>query len=220
VPAARFLRVVTFQADGPESAVDAVLRELVLPPLLEGPSIVDVWIGRSGAGSDRSRVLVTTWLDEPDPDATDDATALAHPRLAALGAVTLHFVEQLHLAVHARFDREEPPRILRIFRGRALPGELGAYVDEARAGMAADAQVNDGLVAFALGTGPDDRVVTVSTWTGWAAIEAATGGDTRHPVATRNARRLASFDVVHLEILPEAPDRARGVGDASSSRGT
>ena len=66
----------------------------------------------------------------------------------------------------------------------------------------ADAVVNDGLVAFALGAAAADAFVTVSAWTGWPAIEEATGGNTRVPIATRNAIRLTGFEVSHFELLP------------------
>jgi hypothetical protein len=48
------------------------------------------------------------------------------------------------------------------------------------------------------------RFVTVSAWTGWAAIEQATGGNIHQPLATRNAERLVAFDVGHYEILPDS----------------
>jgi hypothetical protein len=207
VSIARFLRIVSFQALGPDSATDAVLRSVVVPRILADRAVVDAWQGRRGA-TDGNHVLVTTWTDassaEPSTNAPDVA-ALGDPALEALGGAAIVAVEQLELSIHARFARPEPARVLRVFHGRVLPGELEAYIAEARAGMTADAAVNDGLVSFALGHDADERFVTVSTWTTWSAIEAATGGSTRTPVATRNARRLADFTVVHLELLPEAP---------------
>ncbi|HEV7810501.1 MAG TPA: hypothetical protein VGO64_07870, partial [Candidatus Limnocylindrales bacterium] len=101
----------------------------------------------------------------------------------------------------------EPARILRVFRGRVQAGGLEAYVADARSGMLADAMVNDGLVAFALGAEPPDAFVTVSAWTGWSAIEEATGGNTRQPIATRNSVGLSGFEVVHYETLPDAENR-------------
>ncbi|MBA2381578.1 MAG: hypothetical protein H0V73_05645 [Chloroflexi bacterium] len=226
MPDARFLRVVTFRTNGPDSAVDAVLRAAVLPDLIEDAEICDVWIGRREAGSDRSRVLASTWIDVQDsPEAPEaaDAIALQHRLLAELGPTTIDRIEQARLAVHARFDRLEEARVLRVFHGRVLPGELDTYVAEAESGMLADAAVNDGLVTFALGimgAADADAFVTVSAWTGWAAIEAATGGNIRRPFATRHAARLATFEVVHLEILPEAPNRRAPVDGPAGGRGT
>lgn len=205
----RSLRVVTFKAVGPDSAFDAALRSDVLPELVARPDVVDAWQGRRGTG-DGSHVLVSTWRDgwSSDPAAAPDLALLRGPGLAALGGVEIVSAEQLEIAVHARFGRSEPARVLRVFHGATRRGELADYVDEARAGMTEDSRINDGLVSFVLGHDGVDRFVTASTWTGWSAIESATGGNTRRPFATRNTRRLADFRIVHLELLPEAPVRA------------
>jgi hypothetical protein len=205
VPIARYLRVVAFQPSGPESPVDAVLREAIVPRLLDCDEVIDAWIGRHSSQSDRTRVLASTWTAEPGP-AMADLDILRDAGLAD-GPPIVDQVDHVALAVHARFDRLEPARILRVFRGTARPGELDDYVVEARNGMSADSEVNDGLIAFALGTDPPDSFITVSVWTGWSAIEAATGGNTRRPFSTRNADRLVEFRIAHYEILPEAPTR-------------
>jgi hypothetical protein len=111
------------------------------------------------------------------------------------------------LSVHARFERADPTRILRVFHGQVLPGELDAYIDLARTGMLADSVAYDGLIAFALGTRAPEAFTTVSVWTGWPAIEAATGGNTRQPFMTRNAQLLETFTVAHYEVLPDARDK-------------
>jgi len=222
VPDARHLRVVTFHPVGPETLVDAALRETCLPALLGRDGIVDAWAGRKGSRSDPRRVLVTTWVDAPS-DSTTSAPAMGAPAEAANAhddqpdapdLATLHAITSagtsltidtslaVELAVHLRFDRPEPARILRVFHGTVRPGELDAYVADARTGTMADAVVNDGLVAFALGPAAADAFVTVSAWTGWPAIEEATGGNTRVPTATRNAIRLTGFEVSHFELLP------------------
>ena len=214
MPIARFLRVVSFEPLGPDSPLDAALRDAVVPRLLGRPAIVDAWIGRHGSSTDRTRVLATTWIDEPGIGPPDLA-ALADLALADR-TMEIRSIEHLGLVVHARFDRPEPARILRIFRGEVLAGEIDAYVHEARTGMLADAAVNEGLIAFALGIDGADTFLTVSAWTGWSAIEAATGGNTRQPFSTRNSARLAGFTVGHYEILPETPDRRTdSVPDAS-----
>jgi hypothetical protein len=205
VPIARFLRIVTFQPGGLEAPLDVVLREAIVPRLLDRDEIVDAWIGRHGSPSDRTRVVASTWSEEPSGPAADLA-ALHDPGLAE-HPPAIDSVEQLGLAVNARFERLEPARVLRVFHGIVRPGELDAYVGEARRGMAADAAVNEGLIALMLGTEGSDSFVTVSAWTDWSAIEDATGGNTKRPFATRNSARLASFRVAHFEILPEAPTR-------------
>jgi hypothetical protein len=208
VSQARFLRVIVFHTAGSESPVDAALRSAIVPRLLARDEIHDAWIGRQGSPADQRRVLASTWTGEPGAHPVD-LEILADPALPP-GIAIVDRVDQVELAVHARFERSEPARILRVFRGRVKAGELDAYVGEAARGMAADSEVNDGLMAFVLGTDPPEMFLTVSAWTGWAAIEAATGGNTRQPFATRNAERLASFSVAHYEILPETPDRRPG----------
>ena len=202
----RALRVVTFQALGPDSAVDAVLRSVVLPRLLGGPDVLDAWQGRRGS-ADGNHILASTWVGAPSAGLAEplDIAVLRDPELVSLGGAEVVSVEELEVAVHAKFERSEPARVLRVFRGLARPGELDEYIEEARAGMTADARINDGLVSFVLGRDRGDAFTSVSTWTGWAAIESATGGDTRHPFATRNSRRLEGYRITHLELLPEAP---------------
>jgi hypothetical protein len=60
---------------------------------------------------------------------------------------------------------------------------------------------------------PPASLVTVSAWTDWKAIEAATGGDIRHPMVTRNAVRIASGSAAHYEILPPTRPPARPPAD-------
>ena len=204
LPHPRYLRVVCFRPAGPDSTVDAALRTAI-PRLLDRDEVQDAWLGRQGSPADPRRVLASTWLVEPGPGPLD-LEILAGPAMPQ-GTTIDDPVDELPLAVHARFDRPEPARILRVFRGRVLDGELDGYVAEASRGMEADSEVNDGLIAFALGIRPPDAFVTVSAWTGWSAIEAATGGNTRRPFSTRNSERLSGFTVAHYELLPETPDR-------------
>lgn len=210
------LRVVTFDPDGHESSIDAALRERCLPALLSSDQVFDAWIGRQSSRTSQTRVVASTWTTPPDAPAPDVAFVT---RMAAIvgddrpTVVAIEREETLELAVCERFERSEPARILRLFRGRVRPGELDPYVADARAGMLADAIVNDGLVAFALGADQPDSFVTVSVWTGWASIELATGGNTRRPIATRNSVRLSGFEVEHFELLPDAMDpRSPGRG--------
>jgi hypothetical protein len=206
VPHARFLRVVRFQPGVAESAFDGGLRDTVVPRIVDGEAVVDVWVGRRGSREDRTRVLVSTWRRDPESEA-DGPIDIAALRSLGEDIVAVDGVEQTPLSVHARFDRAEPTRILRIFHGQVRPGELDTYIELARTGMLADAAVYDGLIAFALGARSADAFTTVSVWPGWPAIEAATGGNTRQPFMTRNAQLLAEFAVAHYEVLPDVRDR-------------
>ena len=80
MPIARYLRVVTFSPEGHESSVDAALRDVCLPALLDHPCVVDAWIGRHGARFDQRRVIASTWTELPG-DASPDVDVLG--RLAA-----------------------------------------------------------------------------------------------------------------------------------------
>jgi hypothetical protein len=200
--------VVRFRPTGSESAFDACVRDQTLPALLASPGLVHAWLGRHGAG-DLDRVLASSWSTAPRDPAPDVDLLAGLPAGMAADVVA---IEALVLAIEARFERQEPARLLRILHGQVRSGELEPYIADARSGMLADAEVNNGLVAFLLGTDPPDAFVTVSVWTDWQAIERATGGNIRQPIRTRNVARLADFDVAHYEILPDAADRAATQG--------
>ena len=201
-----FLRVVSFQPGEAASTLDAELRDNILPQLMHLDSVDDIWAGRRGIGDDQARVIASIWRVDPaaEPDGPPDVVALR-----ALGdrVGLIEGVEQVPLSFHARFERSEPTRILRVFHGRVRAGDLDAYIDAARAGTLADSITNDGLIGLALGAERPDAFTTVSVWTGWSAIEMATGGNTRQPFATRNSERLSTFTVTHYEVLPDASDR-------------
>lgn len=206
MPDAGFLRVVNFRPGAAESAFDAGLRDAVLPRLLDLDAVADVWVGRWGSGQERARVLASTWRTDPGavPDGPADIAAL---EALGEGVAVIDSSEQLPLAINAHFERSEPIGILRVFHGKVRPGEFDAYVEAVRSGMLADSVTNDGLIALVLGVLPPDDFTTISVWTGWEAIEAATGGNTRQPFATRNSERLASFTVTHYEVLPDSRHR-------------
>lgn len=211
---ATHLRLAVFRPSAAGSAVDAVLRDDVLPHLCRLPGIADVYAGRLGE-DDTDRVVASVWvapaLTLPDPRLEQRLLA---ELLSADGAERRDVAtETMPLDVAARFDRPEPAGILRIFRGAVRDADLDGYIAEAQGGMLQDAEVNAGLIAFYLGrTGPDS-FLTVSAWTGWDAIERATGGNVREPFATRNSSRLASFTIRHFEILPDLTRPVPPTGD-------
>jgi hypothetical protein len=129
-----------------------------------------------------------------------------------VGPCRLEFVT---LAVDLPFDRADRARVLRIFRGQVREGELDLYVDDARNGTLADAAGPHGPVGLYLGPQPPDRFVTVSVWTGWESIEAATHGNIRQPIATSNRARLVGGTATHYEVVPGAAHRLDGVGPAA-----
>jgi hypothetical protein len=195
------LCVTTLHPDLPQPAIDDDLRTAVLPALLSKPGLTDAFVGRrvEDAGE---RVLATIWRSEREASGAEDVAAWPGSR-----------VDRAPVRIAIRPDHREPARILRVFRGEVRPGELDAYVAEVRDGTLADAGSNPGLVALFLGATGPDTFLTVSAWVEWSAIEEATGGDTRRPVATRNSARLTRLAVGHYEILPNAESMVAGVLD-------
>jgi hypothetical protein len=112
-------------------------------------------------------------------------------------------VRSLPLVLHLRFERPDDPRILRVFRGEVRPGQLDAYVDAARAGTYADASAEHGPHVLYLAVDRPSHFLTVSLWSDWSRIEAATGGDIHQPIATRHAERLVGGSASHFELLPD-----------------
>jgi hypothetical protein len=200
------LRIFAFDVAGPGSAIDETLRVGLLPDLVAMDGIRDALVGRrSGEGT--HRVVATVWESRVGT-AVDERTMLDRTPSIAGDVIAEHLdIADVQFAI--REERPEPPRILRVFRGRVQAGMLEPYVEIARAGTLADASSNPGLVVLYLGSTGPDTFVTVSAWSDWDAIELATGGDIRQPVTTKNSAYLEDVEVSHLEILPNA-DRPSG----------
>ena len=197
------LRVFTFRPVGSDAALDATLRDDVLPALLASPSLLDALVGRHDAADEDERVVASVWQSREAMTAELGESSLVAPfRPEQAGSISDGRLDVLPVAVSVRVERAEPPSILRVFRGEAREGQLDLYVDEARVGAGADAAANKGLVALYLGIDPPSRFVTVSAWTDWGAIERATGGNVRQPIATRNSLRIVTGTAEHYEILP------------------
>jgi hypothetical protein len=56
-----------------------------------------------------------------------------------------------------------------------------------------------------------DRFVTLSVWSDWTTLQAATGGDVDRPVTTRHAQLLTDFHAEHYEAIPELWALARPI---------
>ena len=198
------LRLAVFRPSAAGSAVDAVLRDDVLPQLCRMPGIADVYAGRIGE-DDTDRVVASVWIGPALtlPDSRLEQRLLVEVLPSGGTEREDLTAETMPLDVAARFERPEPAGILRIFRGAVKHDDLDAYIAEAQGGMLQDAAANPGLIAFYLGRTGADSFLTVSAWTGWDAIERATGGNVRDPFQTRNSSRLASFTIRHFEILPD-----------------
>lgn len=201
---ATILRLLTFTTAGGSPALDIALREDLLPDFEIHRGLVDAYAGRRGTAETGQRVVASMWLSR-------DAMSLAVGSSPELDRLRPHHADQvrndrlevLDLAFGFHVERAEPARLLRIFRGEVRSGALDTYADEVRVGAVRDAQTVDGMVALYFALEPPTRFVTVSAWTDWEAVEAATGGSVRRPVATRHPERLVSATADHYEILPD-----------------
>lgn len=195
------LRLFHFRPVEASAVFDATLRADILPELENLPGLVDGFVGRRGPDVGGERLLVSVWESADAMAAALDESARS-PRITLLlaSAVTDNRLEVMPVAVALQFERDEPARVLRVFRGR-VDDALDAYADEVRVGATADGATDLGPCSLYLGLRPPNEFVTVSAWPQWASIEASTGSDVRHPIATRHSERIVAFDVDHFEIL-------------------
>jgi hypothetical protein len=195
------LRVFAFAPSRP-GLIDAVLRDELLPELAGLPDVIDAYAARHGPGDVGERVVVSVWASREAMDTQSEEAGIlaAHPQLAD-GSETMRLMAE-PLAISLSFERAEEARILRVFEGEVRDGRLAEYVASVYRGTLADADENPGLIALYLAARPDARFLTVSAWTGWDAIEAATGGDVVHPIRTRSSDRVTILNVTHYEVLP------------------
>lgn len=197
------LRVFAFRPVGSETALDALLRDDLMPPFLELPGLVDALVGRHNEGAGDERIVASVWESrEAMTGDLGEASLVAPFQLEQAGSIQDGRLEVLPVAVSVRVTAAGAPTILRVFRGRVQEGQLDSYVRQAHDGALADADASTGLVALYLGIERPDRFLTVSAWMHWDAIERATGGDVHHPIATRHSERLITATAEHYEILP------------------
>lgn len=183
---------------------DAVLREEMIPDLVRQPGVVGVHVGRHGPDAIGERLVASVWesheamIDAMGPDIEKSRFHPEHLSDTTDRSVLVH-----RLAVAVRTDRADPERVIRVVRGRVRPGELDAYVEDARAGTLQDAASQQGPLALYLAPLPPDRFLTLSVWSEWSAIEVSTGAGTRAPSATRHTERLVEVDATHYESVPD-----------------
>lgn len=175
----------------------------MIPDLLRRPGVVGVHVGRHGPDAIGERLVASVWesqeamIEAMGPDIEQSRFQPEHLSDTTDRSVLVH-----RLAVAVRTDRSDPERVIRVVRGRVRPGELDAYVQDARAGTLRDAASQQGPLALYLAPLPPDGFLTLSVWSEWSAIEASTGAGTRAPSATRHAERLVEVDATHYESVP------------------
>jgi hypothetical protein len=196
-----FLRVFTFEPSQ-AGVIDSILRDQVMPALCQQAGILDAYAARHGPDESGQRVVASVWNAEQAMAAgaiEGDIISRAGGELADPGRTG---VDMLPVDVRLSFERTDPARILRVFRGWVREGGVHAYARDVETGATDDASGGVGLVALYLGALSTDRFITVSAWTSWEAIEAATGGNLERPIATRFPDRIGIEDVCHYEIVP------------------
>jgi heme-degrading monooxygenase HmoA len=206
------LRVLVFEVGGNGVTVDEALRGALLPRLIGDYGALDAYVGRRAEAALDERVVASVARAgapaaslEPGGLFAEPDGSLGEPDGSLAGSLRLGRDERLSVRVSIPPGPGERPRVLRLFRGETRAGGIDEYVGAAFAGATSDAATNPGLVSLYLGVGTGDRFVTMSAWTDWSAIEAATGGDVHRPFWTRHIDRLVGFDVRHYELLPDAP---------------
>jgi hypothetical protein len=197
-----FVRLFHFRSARTAELTDSLLRDTLEPVLLGVAGLRYVYSGRGSGPRGEERLVATIWDGEPD-----DAETLARLRQPfdferEMEAEDV-LVEALPLAAVIEPEEGEP-QIMRIFRGRARPGELETYVEEARSGTLVDIERGVGPGGLFLGVEAPDRFVTVSVWQNWDRIERATGGNLRQPISTQHMHRLLETAASHLEIVPHS----------------
>jgi hypothetical protein len=184
--------------------LDRHLRDM-MPDFARQAGLHSVWAGRQGPGDGDHRVVVTLWASDREQAAAVTVPEALERLGPAVPAIVETRIEVLRLRIRERFPRDRPMRIMRVYRGRTRPDELEPYLSEARAGVLIDGSREDGPGALACGieraVDRPDGFVTASLWADWSCIEAATGGDVRHPLLTRNTARLVAGEPAHFELI-------------------
>jgi hypothetical protein len=186
------------------SLVDAGIRQVVAPAIAGFDGVFAFFAGRSVDGE---RILASVWDSEDAVRVAagqriGDATALFEQE-RGLGDCSVE-IHPIRVEIVDTDGDGKDPAILRVFRGRVLPGELEPYIEEARVGALADISAGHGALAFFLATCDEDDFLSVSAWPSWEPIQAATGGNITRPIATKNTARLAGGAAQHYEIVPNA----------------
>jgi quinol monooxygenase YgiN len=185
-------------------AFDNVIREWIVPTIRAQPGVVDAYVGRHGPDELGPRLVASVWESRTAMESAFGGTdRIGGVQPEGLDGMTDGSVEVLSPDIVYRVaGAAEAPRIIRILRGCAQPGQRERYVEEARAGVFADVAAGHGPSAFYLARGASpEAFVAVSVWSDWRAIELATGGDIRQPMATRRPELIESFDATHFEAI-------------------
>lgn len=196
------LRLLQFRPVDPGATVDTILRASVLPDLRRQPGLIALLCGRQqGSGSAGARVVVSVWESEAAMTAAlGDGPGELDPWLLADATDPNVDVVPVHVAIRSTSDRE--PSVLRVLRGELGDDDVEAYTSELATAASADVDAGRGPLALFVAVAGPRRCLAVSAWTGWAAIDEATGGRPMDPVRGSFSDRLATRTIDHYEFVP------------------
>ncbi|MFL5757626.1 MAG: hypothetical protein ACJ77N_15200 [Chloroflexota bacterium] len=201
---AEILRLLRFEPTAHAAFIDELLRDRVAPSIAAHPLNRDVYVARQGSEAGDARVVASVWADGGEggegPAALPETDALRDAGIELTAEPTVIVSGPLRISL--RFPRTAAlASLIRVFHGEIVPGHEDEYIELVRAGAIADGEANDGTVGLHLAMTEPHRFVTVSAWRDWTAIEQATGGDVRRPMATRHAHMLAAYRIEHFEAI-------------------
>lgn len=218
------LRISTFHAAAPDSVLDVMLRDELLPGLGTLAGNRFVVIGRRVVGTHSERVVVSAWDDFESMDSAVGHVASANRYRPDIAEATAdQALELFDLAAEAQFRRSGEITVLRAFIGTTHPGRFREFLDEAaRAGV--ERLAIDERCAFVLvGRREPNTFAVVSGWTDWAGVADATGGDITGPVTVAHANQalIASGEPIHYEVMRRraAPPEAFAAEEPAADRG-
>jgi hypothetical protein len=201
------LRVYHFSPVRP--TFDAITRTEILPALSRCPGVLGVWAGRKGPDELGRRVVASLWTSR---EAMEEAMGidLAHLRFQPtyLDETTARVLEVMPVLLTLGVPGRLRSGVLRVARGLVSRGDVPSYAESVRAGVDVDRASSSDPDAVVLASTGQRRFVTISTWSGWTNLQAATGASIERPVSTRHLEDLASFSADHFELLPTDPPAA------------
>jgi hypothetical protein len=208
-PASDVVQLRLYQFNPLRPTFDAVTRNQILPALAQRPGVLGVWAGRKGPDELGRRVVASLWTSR---DAMEEAMGidLAHLRFQPqyLDETTDRVLEVRPVLWSIGAPGRLRSGVLRVARGLLARGDTVSYAESVRAGVAIDHARGSDPDVLVLASASDREFVTVTTWSGWDSLQAATGASLQRPIRTQHNEGLASFDADHFELLPTDPPGA------------
>lgn len=195
------LRLFRFRPSG--AGFDATVRDVLIPDLLRLPGIRGVFAGRVGPDEIGDRIIASLWETEAEMTSglgLDLEPGVFHPELVP--DTTDRRVDVRRIAFALPPDSTADVGIIRVVEGTTRPGQLAAYVAEARDGTLDDRAAGFGPRGLYLAVEEPDRFLTLSLWDAWSHVEAATGADVNRVDRTRHRDRLVDWTAEHYEVVP------------------